>query len=247
MKNKKAVLMIIVLFIVLFSVISVDARLGNFRRRACVDIKTILNTSAVNLSTLNYPNTSVAVFNQTMGKSGQTFNYTFCDTETLGVYGYDYMDQEGNVFVNDFIITPDGNQVGTAESMMYIWILIFIVIFLTATITVAIIMPFGNIMEDTRRGRAVVKVSKLKYLKIFAIWISYYLFLTFITVLTGMVNNYVQFEPVKELFTSSYLWLSLFGYGVSFVTVWIIFALLWKDIILNKVILNEGSALLKEI
>ena len=246
-KKKGAPLILAVGLILLFSMTFSAASLGSFPRRSCVDIKTALNSSSVNISTINYPNLTTAISNQEMTKVGKTFNYTFCQTEDTGTYIYDYFDDEGNVFVNDFIITPDGNQIDTGESMMYIWILIFIGIFLAVSVFVAIVTPYGNIMENTRKGPAVKKVSKLKYLKLMAIWFSYGLLLMFVTVLAGMTNNYIQFSEMKGMFTSIYRWLSLLGYGVTVGMVWFIFANLGKDIILNKVILREGKALLRDL
>ena len=246
-KQKTKLTFLIVGFMILFSLALVDARLGSFERRTCVDIKTVLNTSSVNISTINYPNLTTVISNQEMTKVGSTFNFTFCDTVILGIYIYDYFDAEGNTFVNDFIISNDGNVIGTGESIRYISILIFIGILLIASLIVAVVTPFGNVMIQTRKGPAVLKVSKLKYLKLIAIWFSYGLLLMFMTVLTGMTNNYIQFSEMKDLFTGIYLFLYLGGYGVTLVMTSIIFVLLWKDIILNKVILNEGKALLRDL
>ncbi|MBE3128079.1 MAG: hypothetical protein IMZ60_00160 [Actinobacteria bacterium] len=86
----------------------VSASLGTFKQNDCVDIKTILNTTAVTISSLNYPNSSKVLGITSMTKTGLTFNYTFCNTSTSGRYNYDYNDSEGNVYVNDFEINPAG-------------------------------------------------------------------------------------------------------------------------------------------
>ena len=127
MKNK--LFLVMLLGMMMIGVAS--ASLGTFKSGECVDIKTILNTSAVTLSSLNYPNSSTALSLANMDKSGLTFNYTFCDTSTIGVYVYDYNDSEGNVYVNSFEVTSTGiNQttsqgIGSAIYLILMMVLMF--------------------------------------------------------------------------------------------------------------------------
>lgn len=108
MKSKILTLMIIGIF--LFSLAFVSANLGTYTQGECVDIKTILNTSSVTLSTLSYPNGNIAVSNKVMTNiAGKTFNYTYCSTNFIGTYNYDYYDASGNVYVNSFEI--GGNDI----------------------------------------------------------------------------------------------------------------------------------------
>ena len=102
----KKVILTIILGIFLISMAS--ASLGKFEQYECINIKTILNATSVNISTISYPNGTVAVSNQAMSKTASTFNYTFCNTSTTGTYIYDYFTDEGKVYVNDFEITPMG-------------------------------------------------------------------------------------------------------------------------------------------
>lgn len=113
MKYKLILVMIIGLFLISFC----SASLGTFKQGDCVDIKTILNTSAVTISSLNYPNSSTALGITEMEKNGLTFNYTFCNTSTLGNYNYDYNDSEGNVYVNDFLVTANGQIQSTSQGL----------------------------------------------------------------------------------------------------------------------------------
>lgn len=111
--NKLNILFAFALIVLVLPMIS--ANLGTFKQGTCVEIKTILNTSAVNISTISYPNSTVAVSNQAMTKTAQTFNYSFCNTNILGVYTYDYFDAEGNVYVNDFEVTETGNSFSQSQ------------------------------------------------------------------------------------------------------------------------------------
>jgi len=119
---KKLILILMGLFLISL----VSGGLGTFKQDGCVDIKTILNTSAVNISTINYPNSTIAVSNKAMTKNGLTFNYTYCNTNALGVYIYDYFDEDGNVYVNDFEITGNGRE-NPSGSVSVLFIILFII------------------------------------------------------------------------------------------------------------------------
>lgn len=242
-------LKILILFIgvLLFNLSTVDARLGEFQQGECVDIKTILNTSLVNISTISYPNSSTAIANQVMDKNGSTFNFTFCQTNDIGVYNYDYFDSEGQTFVNDFLITPIGDSINTGQSLIYIILLISDLLLLALFGVIVIITPYENAGEQTNRGTMITRVTKTKYVKLVSILISYGLFLIFIMILTGMANNYLKFEALNQLMGRVYGFLSVIGYGLTVSIVWILFLNLWKDIILNKIILREGKAFLREL
>lgn len=113
---------IFISFILLINLVS--ASLGTFKQNECVDIKTILNTTSVNISTISNPSSTVIISNQEMTKLASTFNYTFCNTTDIGIYIYDYFDAEGNVYVNDFEISPSG----FAGLSHYYWLIIILII-----------------------------------------------------------------------------------------------------------------------
>lgn len=102
------------------------ASLGTFKQGECVNIKTILNSTEVNISTISYPNSTIIVSNEPMTKNGYSFNYSFCDTNTLGVYIYDYFDDGGNVYVNNFEITRNGSPAASG-SVIVLFAIIFII------------------------------------------------------------------------------------------------------------------------
>lgn len=105
--KKRWFISIIFLFILIGNV---SADLGTFPKGECVDVKGQINASSATV-TIYYPkNSSVALYNATMSIiRGEIFNYTFCNTETLGVYVYDYCDIVGsNCVENSFTITASG-------------------------------------------------------------------------------------------------------------------------------------------
>lgn len=102
------ILIIYSLIIVCLISFPVTANLGTFQQFDCIQMRTISNSSAVNLSSVTKPSGETTFFDSAMSKNGKTFNYTYCSTNELGKYVYDYYDNEGNIYVNDFEVTPSG-------------------------------------------------------------------------------------------------------------------------------------------
>ena len=124
LKNRN-IYLVLVLTLLLINLSS--ASLGSFKQNECVNIRTILNTTAVNISTIS-SSTTLYISNEAMTKSGLTFNYTFCNTSDPGTYIYDYFDTEGNVYVNDFTITPSGFEINSGQSIGLFGSLILIIL-----------------------------------------------------------------------------------------------------------------------
>ena len=158
-----------------------SASLGVYKQDECINIRTILNTSSVNISTITYPNSTIALSNQNMSKTVYTFNYLFCSTHEIGTYIYDYFDAEGNVYVNDFKITLTGTEQTSAQatgSLGFLILMVFLMIF------------FGWL------GLTLVKNSYLWVIGIFflflcALFLVYntYLGYEYHLLLTGMPNS----------------------------------------------------------
>lgn len=108
---RKIILAVALTFLMIIPMAS--ASLGSYQQNRCVTIKTILvNATAVNISTISLPDSTIAEGNKTMTLQGNTWIYRFCNTSQIGTYIYDYSDQSGNTYVNDFTITASGTSGG---------------------------------------------------------------------------------------------------------------------------------------
>jgi hypothetical protein len=124
MKIKNIVLVLCMVFLIGLA----SASLGTYKIGECVNIKTILpNATTATISTISYPNSSIATSNQNMTKTAQTFNYSFCNTSTSGVYVYDYYDDGGNTYVNDFTINANG-KADPAGGIVTLFVILFILL-----------------------------------------------------------------------------------------------------------------------
>ncbi len=112
----------IILTLILFSISLSSGFLGFYEQGECVEIVTILNSSAVNISSVSNLE-GLTNINLPMTKVGKTFNFTFCDTNVTGIYNYDFFDDEGRVFVNTFEITPTGRDFSTGQTVISVGIL----------------------------------------------------------------------------------------------------------------------------
>ena len=245
----KKLFMILLLGMFMISFTSATECWGTFKQNTEIQlIQKCPSCSYVNITSITYPNGTVFL-NEEMTKNETNFNFTLPDSSQEGIITYGTIGDKNEADPPNYEdlcieITRSGSSADTGESIMYIAILIFILLFLGVTLYISIITPYENIMENSRHGKIVTRVTKSKYVKLVALWFSYGLLLMFVTVLTGMTNNYIQFVEMKGMFTSIYLFLSVGGYGVSVWIIWLMFYNAWKDIILNKNILAEGKALL---
>lgn len=245
--------LVLILFASLFILSFASASLGGVTQGEPMNIRILANCSSVNLTEVTNSQTSETfIINQPMQNlGGQTFNYTFYNTSTVGTYSFSWNNpcidcSQGNCG-NSFSVTPNGDQFTTGQSIVYIILIITNLVFLSLFIFLAIKTPFDNEKSETKDGTFITRVTKTKYVKLFSIWISYGLYFWFITIISGLVRNYITFAPLQEMTSNLWIFSQLVGYGLSIFMVWFIFYNIWKDIVLNKIILREGTAFINRL
>jgi len=133
-KNK----LIILTFLLLILPIVSATVLGSFKNGECVTlIQTCGNCSYANISTIIYPNSSIAFSNVEMTKDGTYYNYSFCDTSSNGVYivaGFGDPDATVETWTYDFQITPNGQVASVGSAILYIGLLAVLLFFLGLSI-----------------------------------------------------------------------------------------------------------------
>jgi len=82
--------------------------IGPYTQYDCVNLPQISDASYCNITAIRYPITSsFAIRDVAMDKNGMSFNYTFCDTSTLGVYVVEG-ECDDTPFVYEFEVTTTG-------------------------------------------------------------------------------------------------------------------------------------------
>lgn len=200
----------------------------------------------VNITSITYPNGTV-FFNDEMQQNGTNFNFTLPDSSQEGRITYGTIGDKNGVSPPAFEelcieITKTGTSVGTGESLMYIWILIVLAALTTLGVYLSIIIPYVNIEEETRDGKIIRAITFTKYMKVIVIWITSGIFLIFLSILTGMINNYVQFIELKSLSTNMYTFITILTYGLSTTVMIVLFVFIYKDLLWNAEIRKNGKA-----
>lgn len=146
MYNKKYLLMALVLLVAILPFVCADtlylSELGlPIPQGECFNIPLSCDNCTYMNITIAYPNGTIAVTNQAMDSiSPYSYNYTFCDTNTLGNYmlitNYDddgvYLSSETNFLQ----VTPNGESATEGKAVFYIGLLLVLVIFLVGAVVI---------------------------------------------------------------------------------------------------------------
>lgn len=141
------------------------------------------NTALCNITVAD-PDNNILVNFKPMTNTTQFYNYTLpaSNTSKLGLYNYDITClQSGLNATNSFSfeVTPTGKTFSTAQSIIYIFALIFGLVLFLLVLYGAIAIPYNN---NRNEEGMVIKVNDLKYAKIF-LWFMSYMILIFIAYL----------------------------------------------------------------
>jgi hypothetical protein len=123
--------MILVGAIIFISMIGLSsADLGTFKQGECVSIRVIGNYSYVNLTEITNNQQTYIINDEMTLLGGQTFNYSFCNTNITGLYSYSWnpngIDCSEKGCGNSFMITNNGlNPAGDPLTIFIYLIFIF--------------------------------------------------------------------------------------------------------------------------
>ena len=151
----------------------------------------------------------------------------------------------GGFISGPLIINGAGFELMDSEAKFY-YVMIFAVLLLFSMFLVLTIKtPFENEKVESNEGVAIIKVTKGKYVKLFSFWITYGLFLWFMTIIAGMARNYIMFEGLRTMIQNLYIYTmvlgKIFNFAIPLVFIW----LMWNDIIINKIIKKDGKKFIR--
>lgn len=199
--------------IILLSMISAQGSLGGKERGQCIELpQTCANCTYNNITSILYPNSTEALSEVAMTKDNTEYNYTFCDTTTLGTYivnGKGDPDGDTEVWVYEFEITPTGNQLNSSQGFMYIFMLIVMIGLLLFSLYGSLKIPWQN--ERNMVGE-VLRINWKKYLKMFSIGMSYVFLLWVVFLAWNLSWAYLQMQGLSTFFR--YVYTLLMGLGL---------------------------------
>lgn len=134
---------IILLFLMMITLVNFSSAVGDIglvKQGNCIELYNYCpSCSYINLTAIEYPEGTMSYMNSGMTKTGNNYNYTFCNTTSLGDYSYTTCgDKEGTERCEDitFEVTPSGR--GGNSNIAFVIILIVIIY------TVTFISFFGR-------------------------------------------------------------------------------------------------------
>jgi hypothetical protein len=133
MVKKQVIWMFVILCIVSFASAQVLQTFGTFKQNSCIDlIQVCSNCTYNNITSVNYPNSTIAEANLTMAKDGTVYRRTYCNTSIIGVYTvYGVGDLDGIITTwgYDFKITKYGiGEENTDSALPLMLFMLFIII-----------------------------------------------------------------------------------------------------------------------
>lgn len=136
----KKIILFSLMCMFLLTLVSAEGSLGTFKQSENIELIQYCDScSYVTLDSVTLPNSTILFFNETMTKTGNTFNYTFTNTNELGEYDYNVCgDKSGTLTCENigFEITPSGNS-GINN-------LVFIIFLIVAIYTINLFGFFGK-------------------------------------------------------------------------------------------------------
>jgi len=193
---------LLTLIMVMMMIGLASASLGTFKLDDCINIRTVLNATEANISSISYPNSTVLYINDVMTANGKTFNYTFCDATIVGNYIYDYCDiTNDECWVNDFDITYSGNEFNQQTSTMYIVIVSVLIFLFLLAIFGASRLPSGDSRDE---DGAILQVNNLKYFRPVLFGLAWLIVIAMIFIMANMGLGYMYNTGVGQFFFSIY-------------------------------------------
>ncbi len=244
---KKILLIFLIGMFLISMTYATEKSWGSVKQTDCIQLTQICdNCTYNNITSIQFPNrTSYAIKEETaMEKVGTFYNYTFCNTESLGIYivtGHGDLDGLDTVWSATFESTQTGTILETAESNLYIVILIATFILFLGFLYPAIKLPYSN---KTNPDGSITRITKAKYLKLLSVWFAYGFLMWFLQTLNGISKSFITLTYLSNFITNIFTYSQWFSIGVTFLILTIMFIEVWKDIILSKTIKKFGKAFL---
>lgn len=191
---KKEVLSILILvFLSLGFVSGSIENLGTFKQNEEILLLQLCSDCTFNNITLvTDPNSSELIRDVVMTQNETVFSFLLTKnlTSQAGTYNVNGLGDIGGVntiWAYTLQVTPTGAILNTSESLIFIILTAAVFFFFILSFYFAIVIPYANEVND--KGM-VFKVTKLKYVKLLFIMISYSLFVWFLNTLIGLSSSF---------------------------------------------------------
>lgn len=200
MKANHIFLLILTVFLISFvSATSIDTcNLAPVKQGNCIQLQQSNNGTYANLTAVIDPtNTIVLQGNYAMAKSYNVYNYTFCNTSTLGTYTYLTIDNDQGNGGCRFEVTAQGINTTNTQGMVYIALFVLLVVMICGSLYLFITIPLDN---DRIEFGEVVSINYKKYIKIAMLAVAYVCFLGLMYFSWSISSGILQFTEMANFF-----------------------------------------------
>jgi hypothetical protein len=239
MKHKLIIVIGIVIIITLVLVIPTvySTTLGTFKTNQNIELYQICeNCTYNNISTILYPNSTVAQANISMNKIDTYYSFSFNNASIQGKYivnGFGDLDGVKTTWVYDFEITGTGFEFTESRSIFYIALLVLLVFLFVLVLTFIPKLPSGN---DTDEWGMLMSINHLKYLRPVLYLVAWGLMLGVLFTSSNIALAYLGTSMFGNLLFALYtimMWVSIPGIFIAFI---FIFVSIFRDAEIKKMI-----------
>jgi len=191
--QKFFLLLFVVVFLTSLGSATIET-LGTFKQNECVELSQICaNCTYNNISSVTYPNSTIALSNVAMVKDNTHFAYSYCLANVSGEYivtGFGDPKDTQTIWTYNFFVTPNGQASSGATASVYLGSAFLLLLFL-----------FFSIL-------GIFKVKH--YVGIFALyWVSHLLFIALTFVLWNGSTFLLVGHPFFEGFFRLLWWFAI--------------------------------------
>jgi hypothetical protein len=230
MKKQYPFLFAMLLIIVLIGSVSAnfDAIYGKTNDNIVI-MQTCSNATSVNITSIAYPDSSIAVSDAVMTSLGNgDFRYDFNLTQLDGTYVIRKVSNGcEQTFVTPLYISPTGTELSTAQAISYTFIFIIAFLVLIGLLIAGIYLPANN-KSDEMTGY-VIAISNMKYVKLLCFAFAYLtaMFISYFSWMTCL--SYLNMDFVTDIFRIMFSVLALCILPLFIVSIYIVIANLVRD------------------
>jgi hypothetical protein len=183
--------------------------IGTFTQNIRVNLlQTCDNCTSVNITSIIYPDGSINNTILQMTKTGTFYNYSHANTSQIGHYIYNTVGNLNGANVTqpvDFYITQGGQPLTTGQSIIYLIGFIVCIFMFVFFFILSIMIPYDN---DKDNDGNLINISKIKYVKLFMMAITYLFLLLLVAMTKGLMDNYLYLTGFSNILNFIY-WIML--------------------------------------
>ena len=240
-KTKALILSIIVGVIIFISISFVNAEsqtLGVVKQGDSIQlIQSCTNSTYSNITMILYPNKTFALNSITpMTKSGNNYNYSFSNTNTLGnymVYGNCNENGVNTEWVYDFEVTYNQQQLDTPKAILFLGLIAILILLF---ILIVINIPRLPSKDDTDEEGNLISINQLKYLRPVFYGIAWLLLLAVIFITSNISLAYLPENMFGNFFFTLYTIMMYVTYPMLIVWFIYMFVRIFQDRKIKKII-----------